>query len=166
MLTHERLKEVLDYDPETGIFRWKKRTSNRVKVGDIAGGDNMNGYIRMQVDGKRHYAHHLAWLYFYGSLPENELDHKDGDGENNRIENLRDATHAQNSQNQPLRSTNTSGHHGVSWSSARNKWEAYIWKNGKKHNLGLFNDKSSAAAEYLANKERLHEFQPVPRDIS
>lgn len=164
-LTSRRLGEVLSYEPESGLFFWRQRTSNRVKVGDIAGRANGNGYVRISIDGVSYYAHRLAWLAVHGEMPAGEIDHRDGNRSNNRLENLRPASHDQNSQNQPLRSTNTSGRHGVSWSAPHQKWAAYINLEGRKRHLGLFTDLDSAAKAYLEAKAQLHRFQPVPRDV-
>lgn len=165
-LTAARLREVLSYSSETGLFTWLSPTSNRVRRGEVAGRKNGNGYIRISVDGRSYYAHRLAWLHEKGSFPPSELDHSDGNRSNNRLANLRPATHGQNGQNQPLRVTNTSGKHGVSWSRTRRKWAAYIWAMGAKKHLGLFSEKAAAAAAYLEAKSRMHQFQPVPRDIN
>ena len=165
-LTIERIREALAYNPETGVFVWRIRTSNRSPVGNIAGRDNGNGYRRITLDGETVYAHRLAWAHFYGKHPEHEVDHADGSRSNNRISNLRLATHAQNGQNQPiLRSTNTSGYCGVSWSKLHGCWEAYITVKGRKKNLGLYTDPTEAAAAYLSAKAEFHQFQPTPRDF-
>lgn len=163
-LTLDRLKEVLSYDPETGVFKWLKPTSNRVRVGSEAGNDNGVGYLRISVDGRTYYAHRLAWMYLHGALPDQEIDHTDGNPKNNAASNLRHAAHAENSQNQKLRSTNTSGRHGVSWSKPHGKWAAYIMKDGRKRHLGLFEGLDAAGSAYLRAKSVMHSFQPVPRD--
>lgn len=92
-------------------------------------------------------------------------DHINGNRSDNRISNLRLAQHRENGQNQALRKTNTSGKHGVSWSKPHNKWAAYIMKDGRKRHLGLFDSLEDAGDAYLAGKARLHQFQPVPRDL-
>lgn len=165
-LTAERLGEVLAYEPDTGIFRWRIRPSNRVKVGAVAGRSNGNGYTRICIDGVNHYAHRLAWLAVHGKHPAGEVDHSNGNRADNRIANLRVGTHAQNAQNQPLRVTNTSGRHGVSWSKPHGKWAAYIVKAGRKSHLGLFDCIVKAGEAYMAAKARMHAFQPVPRDAA
>lgn len=165
-ITAERLRELLNYDRETGIFTWRKRTSNRVTIGERAGRDNGNGYRRIAIDGRSYYEHHLAWLYVHAEFPEFEIDHRDGVGANNCISNLRPATHAENGQNQSLRVTNRSGKHGVSWSKSHRKWAAYIVVEGRKRHLGLFDDVEDAGAAYLSAKQDLHKFQPIPRDAA
>lgn len=113
--TLERVRELLSYDPETGVLIRLITTSNRVPKGTVAGRNNGNGYLRIMMDGYTDYAHRIAWFHFYGEWPEYEIDHRDGDGTNNRISNLREATPTQNRQNLSLRSTNKSGMTGVSW---------------------------------------------------
>jgi hypothetical protein len=163
MVTPERLREVLNYDPSSGVFVWLVTLGNRAPKGTIAGRDNGNGYRRIAVDCHSYYAHRLAWVYIHDEWPENEIDHIDGNTMNNRITNLRQATNAQNMQNLVLRSTNTSGMMGVSWLKSLGKWEAYICVNCKKIGLGYFEDRGSASEAYLAAKQKLHPFQPIPR---
>jgi len=164
-VTIARVLHLLDYDPCTGLFKWKNKTSNRIKVGAVAGADNGNGYIRIAIDGYRCYAHRLAWAVMNGHFPPFEVDHIDGNPSNNSIINLRAATHPQNAQNQRFRKTNTSGRSGVSWSKQHKKWEAYIMVNGRKAHLGLFNCVDAAGKAYLDAKLESHEFQPVPREL-
>jgi len=166
IITAKRVRQLLDYDPEAGVFVWRERTSNRISVGDVAGRDNGNGYRRISIDGQSYYEHQLAWLYVYGEWPQNEIDHRDGNGFNNKISNLRDATHEENCQNMPLKTTNTSGITGVSWSKLHSKWEAYIWRGYKKKYLGLFESLSDAREAYLRAKRELHTFQPKPREVA
>ena len=162
-ITAERLRELLHYDPEEGIFTWIKLKSNRAPVGSRAGRDNRNGYRRINIDGHGYYEQRLAWLYVYGEWPEYEIDHRDGVGFNNKIANLRKATHLQNSQNLPLSATNTSGMRGVSWCKNYGKWEAYIWLSYRKIGLGYFDNVREAGEAYLKAKQKLHSFQPTPR---
>lgn len=140
------------------------RASNRVAVGGLAGRQNGNGYTRISIDGVSYYAHRLAWLWVHGEWPEHEIDHTNGLRSDNRVTNLRAAEHNENMQNQPLRSTNTSGRHGVSWSKLHGKWAAYIMTRGRKRHLGLFDDVDEAGRAHLREKACEHKFQPVPRD--
>ena len=99
ILTVERLRELLHYDSDTGVFTWRVYRSPGAKKGDVAGCVNEGGYIATQVDRKHYLSHRLAWLYVYGAWPIDEIDHKDGNPANNHIANLRDVTRLTNSQN-------------------------------------------------------------------
>jgi len=145
MITQTRLKELLDYDPDSGIFTWKISTNNRIKAGSSAGTLQPTSYIRIMVDGKNYQAHRLAWLYTHGYDPENQIDHKNGIRDDNRISNLREVSRACNLQNQKTRSTNTSGFPGVSWHKQAKKWRAYICIQGRNHGLGLYDTPLDAA---------------------
>lgn len=137
-LTQKILKEYLKYNHNTGVFTWIKITSNRAKIGKIAGCDNGKGYIRIKLMNKYYVAHRLAWLYEYGELPSFEIDHKDRNKGNNAIGNLRKVTRTENNMNHPLRKDNTSGTTGVQWYEQYNKWMVNIRKNNKKYFLGYF----------------------------
>ena len=145
-LTAEYLRSVLHYVQETGIFTWKVSTSNRVKVGGIAGSLDGGGYLQIRLQRRPHLAHRLAWLYVYGSWPKDQIDHINRDRADNRIENLREATNKQNMQNRSKSSHNTSGHPGVSWYKRISKWVAKIMHNQKQIHLGCFNTIEEAIA--------------------
>lgn len=152
ILTQRRLKDVLHYDPETGAFTWRVMTSNRVKVGDAAGCTFQTGNYRglcIGVDGAVYAAGRLAWLYVHGAWPV-EVDHRDGNPLNNRQDNLRECTHAQNQKNVPRPSHNTSGFKGVYWCKQSQKWRARIAIDGKCKHLGLFITAEEAGAAYDA----------------
>lgn len=89
------LKSKLDYDHETGIFKWKIWTC-RIPKGGIAGSIKSNGYLQIRLDNKIYLAHRLAWKIVYGNDPVCEIDHVDRDKLNNRISNLREVTHQEN----------------------------------------------------------------------
>ena len=130
-LTQARLKELLHYDPENGVFTHIKARRG-LRSGSLAGGiDKAEGYLQIMVDGKRYQAHRLAWLYVHGDFPPNDIDHISRVRDDNRICNLRLATRSENMQNLSLRSTNTSGHTGVVWCKNTEKWRALIMLNGK-----------------------------------
>jgi len=148
------LKTLLRYEPNTGLFTWKQSTSKKPIVGTVAGTLHPHGYIRINIKGKMYYAHRLAWLFAYGELPLPEIDHIDGDPANNRINNLRLATHAQNAANAPRRRTNTSGLKGVNRHQGR--WMARIQNNNIKYNLGMFDTAEEAYAAYVAAAQKLH----------
>jgi len=136
MLTQKRLKEVLDYSPETGIF-------TRIRSGAVITKPNDNGYIRTMVDYKSYYAHKLAWLYVYGVWPD-ALDHIDHRKPNNRIINLREAAQSENSKNRSTSRNNKSGFNGVHWHERDKGWLAVINVNKKPVYLGQFKDKFEA----------------------
>ena len=155
ILTQKILKRLLSYDPETGIFVRLVSTSNRVKVGDVAGTPHNMGYWSISLMGRRHLAHRLAWLYVYGIWPPQEIDHMNGDRSDNRICNIRLASRPQNAANGRTRSTNTSGHPGVHYETRRSCWCAYIGKNNKRIWLGYFDTAEAAIAARRA-AARLH----------
>ena len=133
MLTQERLKQALKYDPETGVFTWAESGRGR-KIGRQAGGLTHEGYLRITVDQQEYKAHRLAWLYVHGEWPKQVIDHINRDRSDNRIANLRDVSSMENSNNHGGYSTNSSGHTGVCWNKNEGKWQAYL---GRKY-LGLY----------------------------
>ena len=158
-LTAERLRQVLHYDPETGVFTWKERISIRIVVGKVAGVLMKRGYITIGVDGKHHYAHRLAWLYMTGEWPPRTIDHRDRVRTNNRWKNLRLDPDNLNSHNEGTRRNNTSGVPGVNWDKRRGCWVAKICIKRKQIYLGSFGlDLEAAAAAHRAAKDRLHPF--------
>lgn len=152
-LTQARLKELLHYDPGTGVFTWRF-SRRRVKRRDVAGSDNGSGYISIAIDGGRYRAHRLAWLYMTGKWPNGDVDHVNRCRSDNRWENLREATRSQNCANRPLAAENTSGARGVSWSKRDEKWRAEIRVNGKIRYLGVYSDIGDAAAAYSSAAEK------------
>ncbi|WP_048224772.1 HNH endonuclease [Citrobacter sp. BIDMC108] len=149
VLTRDRLIEVLDYDEETGIFKWKKKLSSRGVVGKIAGTTSY-GYSAINIDGVRYFSHRLAWLYFYGSWPNQEIDHIDRNRKNNAIKNLRDVNRIVNALNTGNRTDSTSGIKGVTFCKKRNQWQAQINLSGKNITLGRFDTIDEAAIAYKA----------------
>lgn len=150
MITVERLKEVLEYDPSTGDFRWRQTLGRRAKAGNVAGCRSASkGYAEIQIDGKLYKRHRLAYLYVHGYLPS-EIDHVSRERGDDRIDNLRPATRSQNRANSSLHSNNTSGAKGVTWHSKQRKWNATISVNRKRIHLGCFDDIGLAADAYRA----------------
>jgi hypothetical protein len=137
----EQLKELLHYEPETGVFTWRVSKGGK-KAGSIAGCLVEDGYIRIKINKKLYPAHHLAWLCIYGELPENEIDHINHIRTDNSIGNLRSATRTENGRNVSLSVRNQSGVIGVCW--FKGKWLAYIKVDGRQKTLGRFNDKFEA----------------------
>lgn len=155
-LTRDRVRELLNYDPKTGKFTWRVRTSNRIKVGDVAGVKGLNGYIFLSIDNHKLLAHRVVWYYVHGKWPPECIDHINGVRDDNRLENLRLATVSQNATNGVLRATNTSGYRGVSWSKAKQKWVASITKERKQMKLGYFKTKEDAHFAYLEAARQMH----------
>ena len=150
MLTAERLKELLLYDPETRAWIWLIPTSNRVASGAMAGRKGGCGYWQIGIDGKRYPSARLAFLYMTGKWPSAYIDHVDRDSDNNRWANLREATNSQNMANRPKASSNTSGYKGVTWARRDKKWAAQIMVNGRWIGLGYFVDPKLASAAYVS----------------
>jgi len=146
-LTGSRLEEILDYDSETGIFSWKDRKFSRMSAGDKAG-TLRNGYRLIRIDDVAYSAHRLAWLWIHGTFPSSFIDHKNGNRDDNRIENLRLCTNSENLQNQRTDKNNSSGIKGVTWSNGRQKWVAQIRRNGRGRTIGFFDNKEDAAKAY------------------
>ena len=146
-LPHDRLREVLNYDADTGTFTWRIKLGRKVVVGREAGSTHSSGYVTIRIDTQRYYAHRLAWCYVYGSWPPDEIDHINGDRADNRIANLRTATRKQNMENR-AHATGASGYRGVCWLEANQKWRASITHNGKCIHLGLFGTAEEASAAY------------------
>ena len=157
--TAERVKELLDYDPDTGVFTWRVKRGGAVAPGDTAGTKDSRGYVQIGVDRTLYLAHRLAWLYTYGCWPKDALDHINRVRTDNRIANLRPATHALNSQNASVPRNNRSGVTGV-WRNKRlNKWQAYIRTNGQQIHLGLFNEFDAAVKARREAERRYHPFK-------
>lgn len=137
-LTAERLRQLLDYNPDTGVFTWRIQRGSRVKAGDIAGAVNDRGYIKIKIDGKHYPAHRLAFLHKKGAWPEGQVDHSDTNRSNNRWDNLRIATASQNQWNRGPQRNNTSGFTGVYWDKQKRKWRVQIKDHGRVIFLGYF----------------------------
>ena len=161
MITQNKLKELLHYDPETGLFTRLVTTAHHAKAGQVAGSVGHHGYIVIRIEGKLYLAHRLAWLYCSGNFPQHGIDHINRVTNDNRLSNLRPANQLENGQNQVRRKNNASGHTGVSWWNRNNKWRAGITVNRKNINLGYFSKIEDAVAAYAEAKSRLHTFNPV-----
>ena len=143
-LTQARLKELLDYNQDTGVFTWKVNRGP-MKDGDIAGSvSKFTGYIKIMISGTNYFAHRMAILYVSGFWPKDESDHINGNRADNRINNLRLVSRSVNSRNLAKRIDNTSGCTGVHLDSISSKWRAEIVFNHKRIYLGLFTDKNDA----------------------
>jgi hypothetical protein len=159
-LTQKQLKEVLHYNPDTGIFVWlSSRNNNNVPKGSIAGTlRSTDGYIDISIKRKRYRAHILAWLYMKGVWPENDIDHKDTIRHHNWIDNLRDVTRSENLQNQiKARSDNKStGVLNVYYDKERDKYIVKLQVDGKPKWLGRFSTLKIAEGVALRAKRKYH----------
>jgi len=153
-LTVDLLHELFTYDKETGKLYWKV-ARGRVNVGDEVGSANGSGYLLTRVNYKAYRLHRLIFLMDKGYLPK-ILDHINGDKKDNRIENLRPVSSAQNAQNRQLNSRNKSGHKGVYWDKERKKWKAQVRCNGETIHLGCFENLEEADVVVRAAREELH----------
>lgn len=162
-VTQARVSELFYYDKDTGYM------IRRVNVqgywnGERAGSDNIHKTCRyLTVDGKSYKEHRLIWLYVYGCFPPSEIDHINGDGTDNRLCNLRLATHAENSQNRRVHADNVSGVLGVTYDRSRDAYQARICVQGKVKHLGRFDTVEAASEVYVVAKSRLHVFSPEVR---
>ena len=167
-LTAEYIRGRLHYDPDTGIFTWRERPGrnqwNSAHSGKRAGSAHNCGYWFIGIDLQYYLAGRIAWLYMTGAWPKNEIDHRNLNRADDRWENLREATHAQNSTNRRVRADNTSGHAGISWCARTKKWAAHVQVNGRPRHVGYFACLDEAVAARRAG-EALHygEFAYDPR---
>lgn len=154
-LTQDYLMQILTYDADSGLFYWNKETKKRLIKGSAAGTLD-NGYVLIGIDRKQYRAHRLAWLYVYGEIPKEQIDHINCIKTDNRIENLRLASNGQNCANRKLQSNNTSGYKGVWFSKRTNKWCAQVGYNNKKIKLGFYNSPEEAYLAYVNKAIELH----------
>lgn len=169
-LTQQELKSALHYDAASGLFTWRLREDrtrawNRKHAGQVAGYLNTNGYRYLNVNGRRYQAAHLVWLYIHGEMPPKpfEVDHHNRIRSDDRIDNLRLATKAQNTMNRGVQRNNTSSHKGVSWDASRKKWFAFITVNYRTIALGRFDRIEDAVAVRRHAEIRMHgRFAAVP----
>lgn len=145
MLDDQKLKALFKYNAGTGEIYWVAFGKGKIKK-KPAGTVTSTGYVGIVIDGKRYLAHRIAWALFHGSWPEQQIDHINGIKTDNRIENLRLATNAQNGKNYGANKTNTSGIKGVSWCKQTQKWRAFIRVDGKQLDKGRHSNKDVAIA--------------------
>ena len=149
-LTVERLQELFDYSPASGIFV-------RRKSGKEAGYCTAHGYLTICIDYRDYYAHRLAWIWVHGTWPIHAIDHRDADRSNNRIQNLRDVPQAINCQNQRSAPRHSrSGILGASRDSS-GRWRARLVHQGQAVHAGPFNSSAEAHETYVVMKRRFHE---------
>jgi hypothetical protein len=154
ILTQARLKDLLDYNQDTGIFTYRKKISDKIVVGAIAGTTNDQGYRIIMINYQRYRSHRLAWLYLYGNFPNGEIDHINGIPSDNRASNLREATRAQQSFNTKPHKNTATGYKGVSKNGKGFSAEAKIGK--ARHRLGTYKTALDAAIAYKNFTEIAH----------
>jgi hypothetical protein len=155
-LDSKRLKELFNYNPETGIFTRKIERGGK-KAGTIAGKQRKDGYIDIKISPKRYLAHRLAWLYVYDNWPNQMLDHINGIRNDNKILNLREVNNSENQQNKiKARKDSKSGFQCVIYKPSHKKWQAYITVDGIQKHIGYFNSPEEAHSAYLLKKKELH----------
>lgn len=149
----ECIRKALAYDPQTGIFKWRKRSDCSVQwnsrfAGTVAGWSDWKGYILITINYVDYRAHRLAWAYVTGKWPSNDIDHKNRKTSDNRFENLREATRTENNGNAKVRKDSQSGIRGVSWDKSRKQWMARCSFHKKVILQKRFDKKSDAIAAY------------------
>jgi hypothetical protein len=156
--TPGELAQLIAYDPVTGIFTWKVERRGRpyghMPIGTVAGSIYADGYRVITIDGERYNASRLAFALMMGRWPENEIDHDNRIRDDDRWDNLRDATMSQNSANRDANSNNKLGIKGVCFEAARNRYKATIEVGGRSINLGRFKTAAEARAAYLTAAQR------------
>lgn len=162
-LSQKRLKELLDYDPSTGIFTNRVDRGNRAKAGATSGTLSKarasgKPYLAVMLEGKKYYLHRLAYLYMVGKYPK-QVDHINGNGLDNSWGNLRDVCNQGNQRNRKKSKNNSSGVTGVYWCKQRKKWEAQIMVDKKCVHLGRYTDFDEAvkARKDAEAKHNFHE---------
>lgn len=143
MITHDRLKELVSYDKNTGKLFSKVKRGNIKENSELRG--EKDGYQYIQIDGEKYYGHRLAWFYVYKEWPY-IIDHINGNKLDNRIENLRNVSLVENARNAAVKKNTKSKYRGVSFSHGR--WVAYIRFDGKLKYLGASNKEEHAAMLY------------------
>jgi len=154
LVTTEYLREILSYDPTTGIFMWRKKFNRTFPEGKVAGSKHSAGYISISVFNQKRLAHRLAWLYMTGNWPVEHIDHINGNKQDNRFVNLREVNRFQNLQNitKPTKA-NKSGFLGVS--AHQGKWRMQLMVNRKRIKISGFNTPEEAHQCYVETKSKL-----------
>lgn len=154
-LTAERLRELMRYDPATGLFWWRPPGRRKPLEKPAGAADPPHKYVRIGIDGRHYRAHRLAWLYVYGRWPNPGIDHINGDQSDNRIANLREAAQWQNAANRGVPRNNKSGLKGI-YPIRDGRWRAQIGGRGKKRHLGLFDTLQEAHQAYVLAAQEMY----------
>lgn len=143
MLTAEEMRNIFSVDVDTGFLYWRINAGQRGRVGARAGATKLFGKIRyftVSIFGKTYYTHKVVWSIHHGRIPSDQVDHINGDREDNRIENLREVTVDENVKNAKRRVDNASGLTGVYWHKTKKRWISHIGENSGIKQLGGFRD--------------------------
>lgn len=150
------LKDYMTYDPETGVFTWVKRRCQMAMPGKRVECKDNKGYIIFGWKGRNYRAHHVAWWWVTGEMPQGEMDHINNVRDDNRFCNLRKATSTQNNHNRRRPVTNTSGVKGVNWHKHKQQWAARITVNGVRISLGYYHSLDLATQAMRDAREYYH----------
>lgn len=154
-LTQAELKELLEYNPDTGLWKWHTPKGS-CKKGWFCGSRSIGGYLDIKIRGKSYRTHRLAFLFMEGAFPPDLVDHIDGDTANNKWHNLRHCSYSGNNRNTRLPNTNTSGYKGVSRREGRSTWTVRLSVAGKTRNFGCYKDLELAALVAEEAREKYH----------
>lgn len=150
MITADEARELIAYDPETGILTWRKSVP-RCKAGTVAGAIAADGYRRISIRRKQYSAHHVAWLIIHGEWAPEQLDHINRVRDDNRLSNLRCASPWQNQAN----TAKTAKAKGIWWDRRAKKWHAAMKHRGQRIYIGGFLDAADAARAYQNTARKL-----------
>lgn len=165
LVSLEKLKRILRYDPETGVFTWLVSPKHNIPAGSEAGGDTGKGYRFIKINSQPYLSHRLAVFYMTGRWPVLDLDHINGIRNDNRLVNLREVNRSEGHLNRKKYVTNTSGIKGVHWHVLSKRWRVRIGKHGRRYSLGCFKTLEEAARAYSkAADEKFGEFRRMHVD--
>jgi hypothetical protein len=156
MISYKEAAEILSYDQNSGVLRWKVKTCKKVIINSIAGTARDGEYVVVRVNKRLYYAHRLAWLLSFGSWPNSQIDHKDHNRSNNRLSNLRLASASENQANRPRPTNNTTGVKGVIWDARKNKFVAQLREGSKHIHVGYFDKIAEAKKAVEQARTKLH----------
>ena len=164
----DNVRELLDYNPETGELTWRERGrewfknkqawsvwNNRFAGKPALACVHVNGYLNGSLLGKKYLTHRVCWLHYYLEWPEDQIDHINGDRTFNAIRNLRDVTNQENARNSKVHCKNKTGVAGVSWDKHNGKWVPTICAAGRNINLGSYDNLHEAAIARKAAEKAL-----------
>ena len=156
MITYKELTDILNYDPDSGIFTWRYTRSSRAVKNSVAGTLTPDGYISININRHIYRAHRLAWLYCFQEWPLHFIDHINGIRNDNRLDNLREATKLENSYNTKAHKDSSTGVKGVFFNKANNNYRAQIRYKGQKLSLGSFKTVEEASEAYNTKAMEIH----------